>query len=99
MTAPTKSLTDNANDSDEEIRVSGAPERQQGQKPRLLVEDCNPDCTLAALRNILASAGGLYDRGVPVRLAFDQVQRGTVAQVMTPDGLVLATRACAALMS
>lgn len=48
MTAPTKSLTDNANDSDEEIRVSGAPERQQGQKPRLLVEDCNPDCTLAA---------------------------------------------------
>ena len=35
----------------------------------------------------LAGAGGLYDRGVPVRLAFDQIQRGTVAQMMTPDGL------------
>jgi hypothetical protein len=45
------------------------------QKPRLLVEDCNPDCTLAALRNILAAAGELYDRGVPVRPAFDQLAR------------------------
>ncbi len=26
---------------------------------------------------------------MPVRLAFDQIQRGTVAQVITPDGLVL----------
>ena len=59
------------------------------QKPRLLVEDCNPDCTVAKLRDILADAGGLYERGVPVRLAFDQIQRGTVAQVMTPDSLVL----------
>ena len=59
------------------------------QKPRLLIENCNPDQTVAALRDILAAAGGLYDRGVPVRLAFDQIQRGTVAQVMTPDALVL----------
>ena len=72
----------------EEIRDhldSDAPAR----KPRLLVEDCNPDCTVAELRDILADAGGLYERGVPVRLAFDQIQRGTVAQVMTPDSLVL----------
>ena len=27
--------------------------------------------------------------GVPVRLAFDKIQGGTVAQVMTPDALVL----------
>jgi hypothetical protein len=65
--------------------------RPAGEKPMLLVEDCNPDRTLAALRDILAAGGGLYDRGVPVRLAFDQIQRGTVAQAMTPDGLVLAT--------
>ena len=32
---------------------------------------------------------GLYERGVPVRLAFDQIQWGAVAQVMTPDVLVL----------
>src|SRR5262245_53196515 len=63
------------------------------KKPRLLVEDCNPDCTLTALRNILADAGGLYDRGVPVRLAFDQLQQGMIAQVVTPDGLVLLTHA------
>jgi len=58
-------------------------------KPRLLVENCNPDLTVAALRGILAEAGGLYDRGVPVRLAFDQIQKGTVAQMMTPHALVL----------
>jgi hypothetical protein len=64
-------------------------------KPRLLIEDSNPDQTVAALRDILAAAGGLYDRGVPVRLAFDQMQQGTVAQAMTPDGLVLtAHRTC-----
>ena len=64
-------------------------ERPPAEKPRLLVENCNPDQTVAALRDILAGAGGLYDRGVPVRLAFDQMQRGTVAQMMTPDALVL----------
>jgi hypothetical protein len=58
-------------------------------KPRLLIEDANPDRTVAALRDILAGSGGLYDRGVPVRLAFGQLQRGTVAQVMTPDALVM----------
>jgi hypothetical protein len=63
------------------------------EKPRLLIEDCNPDRTVAALRDILAAAGRLYDRGVPVRLAFDQMQRGTVAQVMTPDALVLMAHA------
>ena len=59
------------------------------KRPRLLIENCNPHRTVAGLRDILAAAGGLYDRGVPVRLAFDQMQRGTVAQVMTPDVLVL----------
>ncbi|MGY8663133.1 hypothetical protein Q3C01_12285 [Bradyrhizobium sp. UFLA05-109] len=59
------------------------------EKPRLLVENHSPDRTVAALRDMLANAGGLYDRGVPVRLAFDQIQRGTVAQSMTPDVLVL----------
>ena len=64
-------------------------------KPRLLVESCNPDVTVTALRDILAEAGGLYDRGVPVRLAFDQMQKGMVAQVLTPHALVLeAHRVC-----
>ena len=62
---------------------------ERGEKPRLLVDNCNPDQTVAALRDLLADARGLYDRGVPVRLAFDQNQRGTVAEMMTPDALVL----------
>jgi hypothetical protein len=61
------------------------------KKPRLLVDPANPDRTVAALRNILRNSGGLYDRGVPVRLAFDQAQRGMVAQVLTPEVLVLLT--------
>jgi len=60
-------------------------------KPRLLMEDSNPDCTVAALRDILARAGQLYDRGVPVRVVHDQVQNGMVAQVMSADGLVMQT--------
>ena len=59
------------------------------EKPRLLVDTANPDLTVAALRDILCKSGNLYDRGVPVRLAFDQAQRGMVAQVLTPDVLVL----------
>ena len=62
-------------------------------KPRLLIEDCNPDRTVAALRDILIGSGELYDRGVPVRLTFDQMQRGTVAQVISPDALVLMAHA------
>jgi hypothetical protein len=76
--------------------ISGAPEASLSMsagKPRLLVENCSPDRTVVALRDILAAAGDLYDRGVPVRLAFDQMQRGMLAQMMTPDGLVRAAHA------
>ena len=59
------------------------------QKPRLKIDRCNPDQTVAALRDILAGAGELYDRGVPVRLALDKTQRGTVAHSLTPKVLVL----------
>ncbi|MEQ9335159.1 hypothetical protein [Thalassobaculum sp.] len=57
-------------------------------KPRLLIEHCDPDRTVKALRDILSNAGGLYDRGVPVRLAVDRLLRAAVAQVVTPDSLV-----------
>jgi hypothetical protein len=65
------------------------PEDSESDRPRLLVEHCDPDRTVARLRDILADAGVLYDRGVPVRLAIDKIEGGTVAQVMTPDALVL----------
>lgn len=75
--------------------IAGAPEVEEidtniGEKPRLLVEGWNPDQTVDAMRDILASTGVFYDRGVPVRLVMDQMQRGTVAQAMTADGIVLA---------
>jgi hypothetical protein len=69
--------------------TSAKHERPPADKPRLQIEDSDPDRTVAALRDILAGAARLYDRGLPVRLVVDQVQRGTVAQVMSPDALVL----------
>jgi hypothetical protein len=53
------------------------------------VEPSDPDRTVAALRDVLANADRLFDRGVPVRLVKDKVLGGTVAQEMTPPGLVL----------
>ncbi|MCA1434654.1 hypothetical protein I6F33_16970 [Bradyrhizobium sp. BRP20] len=72
--------------SAEEICIASGT---KGAKPRLLVENCSPDLTVTAIRDAIAAAGGLFERGVPVRLAFDQAQRGAVAQVMTPEALVL----------
>ena len=88
MTGNTENLIVAAIDDAEEMQ-DPVVDTKQTQKPRLLVENCDPDRTVSALRDILSEAGGLYDRGVPVRLALDQIQGGTVAQVMTPDVLVL----------
>jgi hypothetical protein len=88
MSTTTDKLIADTIENAEEVSEHPAADTQLS-KQRLLIEDCSPDRTIAALRDILADAGGLYDRGVPVRLAFDQTQRGTVAQVMTPDALVL----------
>jgi hypothetical protein len=64
----TENLIAAAIDNAEEIQDQPV-EAAQGQKPRLLIENCDPDRTVAALRNILSDAGGLYDRGVrPTRL-------------------------------
>ena len=87
MTGDTQKLIVAAIDKAEEFQDQAVDEAGS-RKPRLLVENCDPDRTVLALRDILSDAGVLYDRGVPVRLAFDQIQGGTVAQVMTPDGLV-----------
>lgn len=72
-----------------EPQPAAAPE----EKPRLLVEDCNPDRTVTRLRDVLASSGTLFDRGVPVRLAYDQIHKGKIAQVMTPDAMVMTAHA------
>jgi hypothetical protein len=60
-----------------------------GSKPRLFIESCSPDRTVAALRDVLSKSGFLYERAVPIRLALDAQQHCMVAQEITPDGLVL----------
>ena len=71
------------------------PRPERPVLPRLLIDPANPHATVDALRDILAQWGDLYDRGGPVRLAFDQTQGGSVAQPMMPTTLALiAHRAC-----
>ena len=70
-------------------KIADRPASPARDKPRLLIESASPDRTVMALRDILAGAGRLYNRGVPVRIAYDSIQRGMVGQVMTPDGIVL----------
>ena len=62
----------------------------ESSKPRLLIDHCNPQHTVAALRDILAAqVNAIYERAFPVRLAFDQLQGGMIVQVMTPEAIVL----------
>ena len=70
-----ESLVAAATDAAEEF-VAAGDTGSKASKPRLLVDRCNPDKTVLALRDTLATAGGLYDRGVPVRLFYDKSQRG-----------------------
>ena len=87
MTSKDESLISAAIDDAEDICDTTAG--VSATKPRLLIDNCNPDLTVSDLRDILCGSGRLYDRGVPVRLVLDQLQKGAVAQTMTPDGLVL----------
>ena len=63
-------------------------------KPRLLVDTANPDVTVAALRTCLANGGRLFDRGMPVRLAYCAMAGGGVAHLMTADGVVREAHLC-----
>ena len=65
-------------------------EASDGEKPRLHIEKHSPEKTVAALRDIFAVAGGLYDRGKIVKVADDQTRGGSVAHVMTPAALIMA---------
>ena len=62
MTTDSEKLIAVAINRAEEIRER-PPRDTQGEKAQLLIEDCNPDRSVAALRNILVEAGGLYVLG------------------------------------
>jgi hypothetical protein len=61
------------------------------ERPRLKIEKQSPEKTVADLRGILGEAGGLYDRGRIVKMVDDQTRGGSVAHVMTPAALIMAT--------
>ena len=60
------------------------------ERPRK-IEKHSPEKTVAELRGILGWNGGLYDRGKIVKMVDDQARGGSVAHVMTPAALVMAT--------
>ena len=57
-------------------------------KPRLLVQSADPNVTVANVRDRLAAAGRLYDRGTPVRLVRDAMTGGMVARAVSAEGIV-----------
>jgi len=59
------------------------------EKPRLKIERSHPERTVADLRDIFAASGRLYDRGTPVRVAFDQILAGSTAHDLSADSLIL----------
>jgi len=77
------------------VSIKGKGERAQpknsDERPRLKIEKHSPEKTVAELRGILGAAGGLYDRGKIVKMVDDQARGGSVAHVMTPAALVMAT--------
>jgi hypothetical protein len=58
-------------------------------QPRVLVDKRNPHRTVAALRDVIAERGSLYDRGIPVRLVRDRMHGGMQARPVTADAVVL----------
>ena len=82
MTDPQQMIADAVEDA-EEFELSVMDTR--GQKPRLRIENWNPHHAVMALRDILSDAQGVFDRGVPVRLAHDAIHGGAMAQALTPE--------------
>jgi hypothetical protein len=64
-------------------------EQNEPVKPRLKIEKGRPERTVENLRDILARFERLYDRGIPVRIVYDQSISGSVAHAMTADSLTL----------
>jgi hypothetical protein len=76
--------------------IADAPEveapqeaRHEMKKPRLLVDSANPDRTVAAMRDILAADGRLFDRGGPVQVVQDVLQQTMTIHKLTTEGIVM----------
>jgi putative DNA primase/helicase len=68
--------------------IKRSDDAEETEKPRLQLDHVNPDRTLAAMRRVLAASGGLYDRGVLVRVAFDRMSAERIAEQITAEALI-----------
>ena len=62
---------------------------EKREKPRLRIDQSRPERAVSDLRDILAASGLLYDRGTPVRVAFDRTLGGSIAHELNSHDLVL----------
>jgi hypothetical protein len=62
---------------------------EKREKPRLRIDRSRPERTVSDLRDILAASGRLYERGMPVRVAFDRTLGGSIAHELNSYDLVL----------
>ena len=91
MNSSVKTLTlsiEQAIEGAEEVRDYIASELDEDH-PRLLVQYASPHRTVAKMRDILAAAGNLYNRGTPVRLYRETDGAATRVQHLRADDLVL----------
>jgi hypothetical protein len=58
--------------------------------PRIQVDNANPDKVVAAIRDVLAGSGTIFDRGGPVRLEHDVKTDETSARLLDAKGLIVA---------
>ena len=83
-------IADLIKDAAEYATDPDAPSADQGAtKPKLLIEPNDPHRTVAALRDILAERGDLFDRGAPVRLFKDRRSGAIMARAVTADRIVM----------
>ncbi len=59
-----------------------------GEPPRLRVDNTDPAATVDRVRDLLATTGHFYDRGVPVSIANDTQLGGMAAHAVTPETVV-----------
>ena len=62
---------------------------ERRERPRLKIDRSRPERTVSDLRDILAASGRLYERGMPVRVAFDRTLGGSIAHELNSYDLVL----------
>jgi hypothetical protein len=55
----------------------------------LKIDKNHPETTVVALRDILADSGRIYERGVPVRVVFDEEVNGSAIHRLDPNSLAL----------